>query len=375
MKLKSIFATDSDQHLGAVGGDRKYGLESAKSSGGPSDAFDRESRRHPPEHSRSIGRFQLTAKLGAGGMGEVYRATDAKLGRTVAIKLLPQPLAGDRDRLEQFEREARAASALNHPNLITIFDAGVEDGIAWIAMEFVDGATLRSRIADGGLNEHDVVSIATQLAEGLATAHEAGIVHRDLKPENVMLTASGLVKILDFGVAKLMTAEDADRNSADATQFMTTAGGMVGTPGYMAPEQITGAVVDHRADQFALGVMLYEMIGGANPFRRSTAARTFSAILQSVPTLPPSLGRAVPPQVVKVMARCLAKDPADRFPLTRHLADALRQPAETTRTRRPAPSVWIVLAAAAALAAADLMRYLAKPKAQPWRQWSPTVRR
>ena len=208
-----------------------------------------------------------------------------------------------------------------------------------------------------------MVSIVTQLAEGLATAHEAGIVHRDLKPENVMLTATGLVKILDFGVAKLMPAEEAGGNSPDATQFMTIAGRMVGTPGYMAPEQITGGVVDHRADQFALGVMLHEMIGGANPFRRSTAVQTFSAILESAPRLPPPLERAVPPQLVKVMARCLAKDPVDRFSHTSDLAAALRDAADTRRTRRPAPGVWFVLSVATALAGAAIMRYLAKPTA------------
>ena len=202
-------------------------------------------------------------------MGEVYRASDPRLGRTVAIKVLPVRFVNEPDRLERFEREARAASALNHPNIITVYDAGVEAGVPWIAMEFVDGRTLRAILGESGFHIDDL-NIAIQIVTGLAAAHEAGIVHRDLKPENIMVAAGGLVKILDFGLAKLATPDEPIADSTVETQFLTAAGKVLGTPTYMSPEQIAGRLVDQRSDQFAFGVVLYEMIAGENPFQSNT---------------------------------------------------------------------------------------------------------
>src|SRR5581483_2769340 len=185
-----------------------------------------------------VGRFLLNEKLGSGGMGEVYRATDPRLGRAIAIKLLPVQFAGEPDKLERFNREARAASALNHPNIITIYDAGLDNGIPWIAMELLEGRTLRAIIGDKQLSVENALAIAVQVAGALAKAHEADIVHRDLKPENVMVEAGGLVKVLDFGLAKLGDPADVVLQSNEETQLITVAGKVLGTPGYMSPEQV-----------------------------------------------------------------------------------------------------------------------------------------
>jgi len=219
-----------------------------------------------------LGPFEILEPLGTGGMGEVYRARDHRLGRIVAIKVLRPDLAADRDRVERFEREARAASALNHPNIVTIHDVGAEKSVSYIAMEWVDGTSLRDLTGTGRPQPiADVIAIGAQIAEGLAKAHAAGIVHRDLKPDNVMVTRDGLVKILDFGLAKLAPAAS-DLGSLIATQSGGTAVGMLlGTVGYMSPEQARGAAVDYRSDQFALGIILYELATGRRAFRRESA--------------------------------------------------------------------------------------------------------
>jgi serine/threonine protein kinase len=205
-----------------------------------------------------LGFYEIVAPLGAGGMGEVYRARDGRLGREVAIKVLPDSLASDRDRLARFEQEARSASALNHPGIITIYEVGKTDSISWIAMELVAGSTLRELTAGGPLPPKRVLALAAQIADALAKAHASGIVHRDLKPENVMVSKDGFVKVLDFGLAKLVETRNAvtSAETVDATR----PGVVLGTAGYMSPEQASGRPLDFRSDQFSFGSVLYEML-------------------------------------------------------------------------------------------------------------------
>ncbi len=220
-----------------------------------------------------LGSYEVRSPLGAGGMGEVYLATQSNLGRQVAIKVLASASASDPERLRRFEQEARAASALNHPNIISIYDVGRENTTAYIAMEFVDGRTLRALLESGPLTIKKTLQIAVQIADGLAKAHAAGIVHRDLKPENIMMTRDGLVKILDFGLAKLMQRLDSSPQNMTAT-VDSQPGAVLGTAGYMSPEQARGDPVDYRADVFSLGCILYEMVTGKQPFRRDNCANS-----------------------------------------------------------------------------------------------------
>ena len=219
--------------------------------------------------------YEIIRPIAAGGMGEVYRARDTKLSRDVAIKVLPEALAGDAERLARFEKEARMASALNHPNIVTIYEIGHADGTSFIAMELVEGKTLRELVAAGPIPIKRLLSLAAQMAEGLARAHAAGIVHRDLKPENLMVTREGFVKILDFGLAKLVrTGFEASRGAENPTVSRgTEAGTILGTVGYMSPEQASGEPADFRSDQFSFGSILYEMIIGGRAFERSTPRR------------------------------------------------------------------------------------------------------
>src|SRR5262249_7547799 len=221
-----------------------------------------------------LGLYEVVSPLGAGGMGEVYRARDTRLAREVAIKVLPAELSSDPSRLRRFEKEARSASGLNHPNIVTIYDIGSEGGISYIAMERVEGETLRKQLVGGPMPTKKLISVATQIAEGLAKAHEAGIVHRDLKPENVMVTRDGLVKILDFGLAKLTHIESGEGESHLPTMTGTSPGLVVGTAGYMSPEQASGEDVDYRSDQFSLGSILYELVTGRRAFLKKTGAET-----------------------------------------------------------------------------------------------------
>src|SRR6187431_479863 len=222
-----------------------------------------------------LGRYEIVSPLGAGGMGEVYRARDSRLDRDVAIKILPESVARDPERLARFEREAKAVAALSHPNILALHDAGTEDGTTFAVMELLDGETLRDRLASGPLPVRRAIDTAVQVARGLAAAHAKGLVHRDLKPENVFLVADGQVKILDFGLAK---AADPGDSSATATHApaMTDPGTVIGTVGYMAPEQVRGHAVDARTDLFALGSVFYEMLTGQRAFRRDTAAETMT---------------------------------------------------------------------------------------------------
>jgi Tol biopolymer transport system component len=258
-------------------------------------------------------------------MGEVYRARDTRLGRDVAIKVLPAGLASDPDRLKRFEREARSASSLNHPNIVTIYDIGSADSISYIAMELVEGDSLRTLMLGGALPARRLLEIAVQAADGLAKAHAAGIVHRDLKPENVMVTEDRHVKILDFGLAKLTQPE---MSASGATQGPTVSGetepGMVmGTMGYMSPEQALGKQVDSRSDQFSLGAILYEMATGRRAFQRGSAPQTLTAIIQEEPEPIAGLNAKIPAPVRWIIDRCLAKEPRSRYTSTDDLAKEL----------------------------------------------------
>jgi len=273
------------------------------------------------ESGTRLGPYEILSRLGAGGMGEVYRARDARLGRDVAAKVLPPEASRSPERLARFEAEARSASALNHPNIVTIYDIGECEGISYIAMELVEGRTLRSVLTEGPLPARKLLAIASQVADGLAKAHGAGIVHRDLKPENVMVTAEGFAKILDFGLAKL--AQPASIGSEQAVQTMSpvTAPGLVmGTVAYMSPEQARGKPVDFRSDQFSLGSMLYEMLTGRPPFARESAPETMAAVIRDEPEPVERAAPRTPVPLRWIVERCLAKDPDERYGSTRDLA-------------------------------------------------------
>ena len=254
-------------------------------------------------------------------MGEVYRARDERLKREVALKVLPAELSSDAERRTRFEREARAASALSHPNILTIYDIGSSNGIVYIAMELVDGGTLKDLTASGPVPTRKLLELGTQVADGLAAAHAAGIVHRDLKPANVMVSKHGYAKILDFGLAKLVTPETDEVSGMQTAAGDGTRPGMVmGTVGYMSPEQAAGRAVDYRSDQFSFGSILYEMATGKRAFERGTTAETLTAIIREEPEPVSQLNVRVPAPVRWIVERCLSKDPEDRFGTTKDLA-------------------------------------------------------
>ena len=268
-----------------------------------------------------LGPYEILSPLGAGGMGEVYRARDTRLGREVAIKTLPEYVSADPEHLSRFEREARAASALNHPNVVTIHDVGRSGAIVYIAMELVEGKTVRELTTPGPLPVRKLLQIATQAAEGLARAHSGGIVHRDLKPENLMVSNDGFVKILDFGLAKVAPPPESHLSQMQTSDPSETRRGVVlGTTAYMSPEQARGRQVDYRSDQFSLGCVLYEMATGQHAFRKETAAETLAAILKEDPEPPGVVNALLPAPVCWIVERCLAKDPEDRYASTRDLA-------------------------------------------------------
>ena len=277
-----------------------------------------------------LGPYEVVAAIGAGGMGQVYRARDKRLGRDVAIKVIAPSLAADPDRVRRFELEARAAAALNHPNILAVYDVGTHDGVPYVVSELLQGTTLRgvlkpgpSPLAARPLPMRKAVEIASQIARGLAAAHDRGIVHRDLKPENIFVTTDGVVKILDFGLAKL-TESSSDETEAEATHAADTQPGLVlGTMGYMAPEQVRGLPVDHRADLFAFGAVLYEMLSGHRAFPGDTPADSMTAILEKSPADLAQADRHVSPALSRLVDRCLEKTPAARFQSTRDLAFAL----------------------------------------------------
>ena len=259
-----------------------------------------------------LSHYQITAKIGAGGMGEVYCATDTKLGRDVALKVLPAEMARDPERLARFQREARSVAALNHPHIVTIFSVEEADGVHFLTMELVEGKSLDQCIPEGGLPLERIIAIGSALAEALAAAHDKGIVHRDLKPANVMLTDDGRVKVLDFGLAKEMGVDrSSDLTLTSAAQ--TQVGAVMGTPPYMSPEQIAGRVVDHRTDIFSMGVMLHEMAAGQRPFSGASSAELASAILRDTPPLVSEMRVDLPADLARIIRRCLEKDPRHRI--------------------------------------------------------------
>jgi len=294
-------------------------------------------------------------------MGEVFRARDPRLGRDVAIKILPERLSSDTERLQRFEREARSASALNHPNIVTIYEVGRTDSTSFIVMELVEGKTLRDLVGIGQVPLRRLLSIAAQLSDGLARAHASGIVHRDIKPENVMVTDGGVVKILDFGLAKLTLPYSESGESASTISGGTEPGLILGTVGYLSPELAVGQRADFRSDQFSFGAVLYEMLAGRQAFERPTRPETLAAIIREEPE-PIAADHGAPSQLRWIVERCLAKDPKDRYAATEDLAQDLatlrERLSEVSGEARPSPGLparrrrWVsVLAAAAVLAA------------------------
>ena len=280
-----------------------------------------------PRHERMtlpagtrLGPFEILAPLGAGGMGEVYRARDTRLGREVAVKVLSPEFSADADRRKRFEQEARSASGLNHSNIVTIHEIGSSDSTIYIAMELVEGKTLRELVAPGPVPTKRLLDVAYQMADGLAKAHAAGIVHRDLKPENVMVSKDGAVKILDFGLAKLLKQQPEETTNLPTMASETRAGTVMGTVGYMSPEQASGKPVDFRSDQFSLGSILYELATGKRAFQRGTQAETLTAIIREETEPVAQANAAVPAPFRWIVERCLQKDPDERYASTRDLA-------------------------------------------------------
>jgi len=282
-----------------------------------------------------LGPYEIVAPLGAGGMGEVYRARDTRLGRDVAIKVLPAEFASDPDRLRRFEQEARATGQLNHPNILTVFDIGRHEGAPYIVTELLEGETLQERLRPGGLPLRKAVEIAIEIARGLAAAHDKGIIHRDLKPANLFVTIDGRVKILDFGIAKLAAPRSAHESAETApVPGATEAGTALGTVGYISPEQLRGQPVDHRTDVFSFGCVLYEMLSGRRAFAGETTADTIAAVLGKNPA---PLGVGVPSALQGIVRRCLEKLPEGRFSSAHDLVLALNAVSETLLTGQ-APS-------------------------------------
>ncbi|HSE39719.1 MAG TPA: serine/threonine-protein kinase, partial [Acidobacteriota bacterium] len=272
----------------------------------------------------TVGPYKILSLLGTGGMGEVYCASDPRIQRQVALKLLPAHFSQDRDRLRRFEQEAQTAGHLNHPNIITIYDIGFSNAGTYIAMELIDGKTLREILNSGSIPPKNAIHIAAQLADGLAKAHEAGIVHRDLKPENVMITKDGFAKILDFGLAKMSLVKQEEASHLP-TRLQTDTGIILGTAAYMSPEQANGQAVDFRSDQFSFGTIFYEMISGKNPFHRKTTVGTLSAIVNEEAKPISSLNPQVPVQVQWIIDRCMAKKFENRYGSTRDIAKDIQK--------------------------------------------------
>jgi eukaryotic-like serine/threonine-protein kinase len=330
-----------------------------------------------------LGQYEIRSPLGAGGMGEVYRAHDTRLDREVAIKVLPESLTTDPDRLRRFEQEARAAAALNHPNILAVYQMATHQGLSYMVSELLDGETLRERLRRGPIPLRKAIDYGVQIAHGLAAAHDKGIVHRDLKPDNLFVTQDGRVKILDFGLAKLAQPRDASGVEAtiagvEATMPYGTEPGLVmGTVGYMSPEQVRGKMADHRSDIFAFGTILYEMVTGKQTFRKPTSAETMTAILNEDPPSISQVTAATPPGLQRVAHRCLEKHPEQRFQSASDMAFALEALSDTGVTPstgshahlgEPASRRGIVIAATALavlLGAGALAYFWIRPAAVP----------
>ena len=326
--------------------------------------------------------YVIRSLLGSGGMGEVYLAHDTKLDRDVALKLLPAELASDAERLRRFELEARSASALNHPAIVAIYDLGQAESQPYISMELVEGQTLRQILQAGPMPPRRALQVAAPIADGLAKAHEAGIVHRDLKPENLMVSHDGFAKILDFGLAKLVGDADARAALQTMTEKGTRPGSVMGTVGYMSPEQASGGTADNRSDQFSFGLVLYEMLTGRRAFSRPTAVETLSAIIRDDPPPVGQLNPSVPAPVRWIVDRCLAKSPADRYGSTRDLArdlasardhfseltssgaTAVSAVAPAARVRRRELVAWVLVATLVLAAVGLMVRRIGEPPAE-----------
>jgi eukaryotic-like serine/threonine-protein kinase len=284
---------------------------------------------------QAVSHYRILRKIGGGGMGVVYEAEDVKLGRHVALKFLPEELTNDVQALERFRREARAASALNHPNICTIYEIDEVGGRAFIAMELLDGETLRQRINGKALELETVLNVGIQIAQGLAAAHDKGIVHRDLKPENLFVTRDRRIKILDFGLAKLTQAKADSIATARTLDAQTQPGVVMGTVGYMSPEQVRGEAADHRADIFAFGAILYEMLTGKRAFQGASAVETMGAILKHDPISAVDVVPTISPELQHIVHRCLEKDPGQRFHSASDLAFALQSSPSISKADLP----------------------------------------
>jgi serine/threonine protein kinase/tetratricopeptide (TPR) repeat protein len=286
-----------------------------------------------------LGPYEIVAPLGAGGMGEVYRARDTRLGRDVAIKVLPAEFAADPERLRRFEVEARAVAALSHPNVLAVYDVGTHEAIPYLVTELLEGDSLRDRLRAGGLTVRKAVETAVQIAQGLAAAHEKGIVHRDLKPANVFITKEGYVKILDFGLARLTQSKTPAGPYAKTVsdEPATETGAVLGTMGYMSPEQLRGEPADTRSDIFSFGCVLYEMLAGTSPFLKRTGAETVTAIMSEDPAPLGGSGKNIPLAIEGIVTRCLEKRQEDRFSSAHDLALALSAVSKAPLTEQAPP--------------------------------------
>ena len=329
------------------------------------------------DRGAKLGPYEILGPLGAGGMGEVYRARDQRLARDVAVKILPRSFAGEPERLMRFEQEARAAGQLNHPNILVVYDIGTHDGTPYVVEELLEGETLREKLSGSALPTRKAVDYAGQITQGLAAAHQKGIVHRDLKPENLFVTHDGRVKILDFGLAKLKTAEPtASQMTAAPTAVETGAGVVMGTVGYMSPEQVRGQVADHRSDIFSFGCVLYEMISGQRAFHRDSSVETMNAILKEDPPEISQTRIDLPPGLDRLVQHCMEKSPDERFQSARDLAfqlHALSSPSavvsgrsgipKAPRTLKTKPLLAAAIVAAALVVGVLAGRLTAKPPA------------
>jgi len=316
-----------------------------------------------------LGPYEIQSALGAGGMGEVYRARDTRLDRVVAVKILPATLSSDPDRLQRFQHEARILSTLNHPNVLAIYDVGEQDGVRYLVSEFLDGQTLREKLAAGPLSRWRIVEYALEIAKGLAAAHEKGVVHRDLKPDNIFVTGDDRVKVLDFGLAKQAAAGPFDEAATMTGPVPTTPGTVMGTVGYMSPEQVRGQVLDNRSDIFSFGAVLYEMASGKRAFRGESSIETMNAILKEDAPEISVTGTQVSPGLERIVRRCLEKKPEQRFQSASDLAFALEAMSGTSTGSQPtvalakpvarkANTAWIVAGVlAAALAGVGVWMY------------------
>jgi serine/threonine protein kinase/tetratricopeptide (TPR) repeat protein len=314
--------------------------------------------------------YEIVAPLGAGGMGEVYRAFDTRLNREVAIKVLPECWSRDPERLHRFELEAQAAAALNHPNIISIHHVGQHDGSPYIVTELLQGETLRERLKKGPMRLREALDEATEIAQGLGAAHDARIIHRDLKPENIFITKDGRVKILDFGLAKLGPAESTDVYGPTVTLQPTSPGHVLGTVGYMSPEQVRGQTADARTDIFAAGAVLYEMLTGTRAFQKQTAAETMSAILNEDPPAISQVAPNLPPGLERIVSRCLSKNPEQRIQHATDLAFALEAQAASSGMaavmEKTSAKKWICIAGGIAAIAVATAAFI-------WRKGPPAL--